>query len=105
VYKLSSESIPPVVLDGFYTGPSPAEGPVVPGPPYHVWPTGCCIHPILYCKNVPSLLIFGPPAAKFWRRACFYKLSGAISKTVLYFSAKKFLLADVAILWNEPTVA
>jgi len=25
-------------------------------PPFHVWHTGCCIHPILYFKNV------GPPA-------------------------------------------
>jgi len=37
-------------------------------PPFHVWPTGCCIHPILYLKNVvrpsgfwPLLLVFGPP--------------------------------------------
>jgi len=37
------------------SGPSPAGGAVVPGPqfeigvpPFHVWPTGCCIHPILY---------------------------------------------------------
>jgi len=42
-------------------------GPVVPGPPvwnrcppFHVWPTSCCIHPILYFKNVPPLLVFGP---------------------------------------------
>ena len=40
------------------SGPSPAGGAVVPGPqfeigapPFHVWPTGCCIHPILYFKN------------------------------------------------------
>ena len=42
-------------------------GAVVPGPlnwnrcpPFHVWPTGCCIHSILYFKNVPLLLVFGP---------------------------------------------
>ena len=58
-------------------------GPVVPGPPFeigapplHVWPTGCCIHPILHFKNVAPLLVFGPsfwflapPAATSWRRA------------------------------------
>jgi len=40
---------------------------VVPGPPFgidappfHVWPTGRCIHPILYFKNVAPLLVFGP---------------------------------------------
>jgi len=38
--------------------------------PFHVWPTGCCIHPTLYLKNVPPLPVFGPsfcfwpPAAK-----------------------------------------
>ena len=31
-----------------------------PAPPFHVWPTGCCIHPILYFKNVPPSG-FGPP--------------------------------------------
>jgi len=62
----------------FCAGPSPAGGPVVPSPPFeigappfHVWPTGCCIHPTLYLKNVVPLLVFGPPAAKSWRRACF----------------------------------
>jgi len=42
-------------------------GPVVPGPPFeigapsfHVWLTGCCIHPTLYFKNVPLQLVFGP---------------------------------------------
>ena len=66
-------------------GPSPAGGPVVPDPliwnlwpPFHVWPSGCCIHPIQYLKNLPPssrfwplLLFFGPPAPKSWRRACF----------------------------------
>jgi len=26
-------------------------------PPFHVWPAGCCTHPILYFKNVASLLL------------------------------------------------
>jgi len=46
-------------------------------PPFHVWPTGYCIHSTLYFKNVAPLLFFGPsfwflapPAAKSWRRAC-----------------------------------
>jgi len=30
-------------------------------PPFHVWPPGCCIHPIQYFQNVAPLLIFGPP--------------------------------------------
>ena len=44
--------------------------------PFHVWLAGGCIHPIQYFKNVahlsgfwPLLLVFGPPAAKSWRRA------------------------------------
>ena len=50
-------------------GPSPAGWPVVPDPsfeigtpPFHVWPTGCCIHPILYLKNValPSWFLAPP---------------------------------------------
>ena len=52
------------------------EGQWCPAPPFHVWPTGCCIYPILYFKSVAPLLVFGPsfwflapPAAKFWRRA------------------------------------
>jgi len=42
---------------------------VVPCPPFkicapfHVWPPGCCIHPILYLKMLPPLW-FLPPAAK-----------------------------------------
>jgi len=40
-------------------------GAVVPGPsfeicaaPFHRWPSGCCIHPIQYFKNVLPLLVF-----------------------------------------------
>jgi len=47
-------------------GSSPAGGQWCPAPPFeigappfHVWPTGCCIHPILYFKNV------SPPSG-FW---------------------------------------
>ena len=71
------------------SGPSPAGGQwcLVPpfeidDPPFHVWPTGCCIHPTLYFKNVAPLLVFGPsfsflapPAATSWRRACLQCLS------------------------------
>jgi len=32
-------------------------------PSFHVWPPSCYIHPILYFKNVPPLLVFGP---SFW---------------------------------------
>ena len=31
--------------------------------PFHVWPPGCCIHPIQYFKNVSPLPVFGP---SFW---------------------------------------
>jgi len=58
-------------------------GAVVPGPPFeigappfHVWTSGCCIHPILYFKKVPtpsgffpSFLFLAFTAAKSWRRA------------------------------------
>ena len=32
-------------------------------PPFHVWPPGCCVHPIQYFQNVAPLLVFGP---SFW---------------------------------------
>jgi len=32
-----------------------------PAAPFHLWPPGCCIYPILYLKNVPPLLVFVPP--------------------------------------------
>ena len=47
-----------------------------PVPPFHVWPPGCYIYPILCFKNVALrsvfwlLLVLWPPAAKSWRRAC-----------------------------------
>jgi len=57
------------------TGSSPAGGQWCPASPFeigaplfHIWPSGCCIHPILYFKNVvpllfflPLHLVFGPP--------------------------------------------
>ena len=48
-------------------------GPVVAFPlsksvsPFHIWPSGCCIHPILYLKKISPLVVFGPPAEKSWR--------------------------------------
>ena len=51
-------------------------------------PPGCCIHPILYFKNVAPLLVFGPsfwfsapPAAKSWRRACLHVRDPALHAT------------------------
>ena len=46
---------------------------MVPGPPFeiaaplfHVWPPGCCIHPILYfLKMRPHFCFFAPPSG-FW---------------------------------------
>ena len=32
-------------------------------PSFRVWPPDCCIHPILYLKNLAPLLVFGP---SFW---------------------------------------
>jgi len=29
-------------------------------PPFHVWPPGCCIHPIQYFKNVPPFWFLAP---------------------------------------------
>jgi len=38
-------------------------------PPFHVWISSCCTHPILYLKNVALLCGFWPPpAAKSWRQ-------------------------------------
>ena len=34
-------------------------------PLFHVWPSGCCIHPILYFKNVAPFCFFAPPSV-FW---------------------------------------
>jgi len=42
-----------------------------PLPPFHVWYPGCCIHPILYLKDVTSLVVLAPTAEKSWRRAWF----------------------------------
>jgi len=54
----------------------PAQPFEIYAPSFHVWLPGCCIHLIQYFKNVaplsgfwPLLLVFGPPAAKSWRRA------------------------------------
>jgi len=55
-------------------------GAVLPGPPFeigappfHFWPTGCCIYPILYFENVapfwflaPLLLNLGDGPANTW---------------------------------------
>jgi len=35
-------------------------------PPFHVWPPGCCIHPIQYLKNVPPPFWFLAPPFVFW---------------------------------------
>jgi len=64
-------------------GPSPAGGPLVPGPPFEIGAPHLTFGPpvaayIQYCmsKLWPPLLVFGPsfwflapPAAKSWRRA------------------------------------
>jgi len=50
------------------SGPSPAGWPVVPARPFHVWPTSCCIHPILHFKNVAPFCFLSPPG--FWPPCC-----------------------------------
>jgi len=39
-------------------------------PPFHVWPPGCCMHPIFCLRNVDPLWVLAPFAAKSCRRAC-----------------------------------
>jgi len=48
-------------------------------PPFHVWPTGCCIHPILYLKNL------APPSG-FWPLLLLNPGDGPVNKP----SNKKF---------------
>jgi len=48
------------------TGPSPAGGKWCPPHlkymlPFYIWPPSCCIHPILYLKNVSPPCSFGTP--------------------------------------------
>jgi len=57
------------------SGPSPAVGqwsPVLPfeicALPFHVWPPGCCIHPIQFFEMWPPFWFLAPPAAKSWRQ-------------------------------------
>jgi len=61
-------------------------------PPISRLAPGCYIHPTLYFKNVPPLLVFGPPAAKSWRRACTC-ICGALFVKILYLAnlAQKLL--------------
>jgi len=55
-----------VVANGGTSGARPPHLKSVP-PLFHVWPPGCCIHPILYLKKWPPFcflplhLVFGPP--------------------------------------------
>jgi len=73
-------------LGPFWTGPSPVGGPMVPGPHLKSVPPHFTFGPwLLYTSNTafkkcappsgfwPLPLVFGPPAAKSWRRACFWK--------------------------------
>ena len=68
---------------GLGLGPSPAGGPVVPDPHLKSVPPISRLAPrLLHTSNIvffkcgplsgfwPLLLVFGPPAAKSWRRAC-----------------------------------
>jgi len=70
-YRLHPETISPLFADlsqgrrqrGGQWCPAPAFE--IGAPLFHVWLPGCCIHPILYFKNVPPLLVFGPSFG-FW---------------------------------------
>jgi len=71
----------------WWPGPSPAGIQWCPAPPFEIgsppfqiWPTGCCIHPILHFKMCPPpsgfrplLLFFTPPVAKSWWRAWWWR--------------------------------
>jgi len=57
---------------------------MVPAPPFeigaprfHFWPTGCCLHPILYFENVAPLLVFGSP--------CCYILAAGLAYSYLFY--------------------
>ena len=44
---------------------SPAGDQWCPAPHFTFWPTGCCIHSILYIQNVPPFWFMAPPSG-FW---------------------------------------
>jgi len=76
-------------------------------PPFHVWPFGCYINPILYLKNMapPSgfwtlLLVFGPPTAKSWRRAW---IGSRVNEGVIVGSSKinRLLIVDDLVLFES----
>jgi len=56
-------------------------------PSFHVCPTGCCIHPILYFKNVPPLLLHpgdGPGYTEL--RFCWELFSESSEPVIVIFS-------------------
>ena len=60
-----------------------------PVPPFHVWPPGCCIHPMQYFSNVPPLLFFGPP--------CCYNLATGLSMPWDVYC--KYVLEMYEVVW------
>jgi len=91
-------------------------------PPFHVWPPGCCIHPILYLKMIPPLRCLSPPAAKSWRRVriktqkmsvtnknmwvCLFDLKRIIEHWFDYSSSCKFSFATQTLnVWKTFFVA
>jgi len=82
-YKMSLKAYTVLYIEiGVLSGPSPAGGAVVPGPPFeicapqfHVWPPGCCIHPIQYFKNVAPPSGFWP--ILFFSHPCCWTLATA----------------------------
>jgi len=55
-------------------------------PPFHVWPTGCCIHPVLYFKNVPPPFWFSAPPSVFWPSLLLNSGDGPGCKSDVYVS-------------------
>ena len=60
------------VASGGGSGARPPHLKSVP-PPFHVWPTGCCIHPILYFKMCP-------PPFGFWPPCCYILATGLCAR-------------------------
>jgi len=71
---------------------------VVPGPPFEIGTPHFTFGPpvaayIQYSilEMWPPLLVFGPPAAKLWRRACDHTYFFAISEKLLHENMQKTL--------------
>jgi len=64
-----TRGVQPLLLKGRVVASGGASGARPPiwnmCPPFHVWPPGCCIHPIKYSQNVTPFWFLAPPS-DFW---------------------------------------